>query len=310
MNPKITLVDWPRWPIETIYYLWETSRHNKNVMLPQEIHEKCKADPEYNKEIRKVFEQVIDSPYPIAENLWFVFLLEGVSISFREQMVRHRVGVKVGERVGMDIVPELGSSSWWSQSMRYTNVGRFCDKSQFRMPESVEGNPEAYGEYLLAMQSAQESYNKLVQIGIPIEDAREVIPLGATHSISWGINLLSLAHILRKRSCWILQLGVWGPVIRGMISELREKVDPYFSNLVTPPCMKGDEFKGCVAKLDNEERQTGKDPLPPCSLFLRNHPELILPEYVHANKIVKFKSMREDFSSFWHRDPETGKRLA
>lgn len=307
METKVTLVEWPRWPIETVYYLWQVSRHNDPVLEPGQIYLKSANDPDYKKEVRKVFEQIIDSPYPIAENLWFVFLLENVSISFREQMVRHRIGVKVGERVGVDMFPDLHDSTWWSQSMRYSNMGEFANKESYRMPESIDTEAKRL-LYVNAMQVAQRTYNDLVKQGVPLEDAREVIPLGTTHRVSWGINLHSLAHIMKKRSCWILQLGVWGPVIRGMINELATRVDPYFANLVTPPCIKGNEFKECVALLDNQERTEGKDPLPPCSLFLYNHPHLVRPNCMEG-KAEKFNKMREDYKNFWRRNPETGVRF-
>src|SRR4051812_29534847 len=114
METKVTLVEWPRHPIETVYYLWEAARTNEPMeSTPDQLAEKCKTLPVLRQKVRETFEKVVDSAIPISENLQFVFLLEGVSISFREQMVRHKVGMKYGERLGVDMFPDLHDSTWW-----------------------------------------------------------------------------------------------------------------------------------------------------------------------------------------------------
>lgn len=184
------------------------------------------------------------------------------------------------------------------------------------MPETLLKHKDSdalQGVYHGTMQKIQEAYNALVEAGIPMEDARELIPLGAQHRISWDLNIGSLQHIVGKRGCWILQLGIWGPVIMGMINELVEKVHPIFSELVTPPCIKGDKFSGCVYMEECRRRYTGDDALPPCPLHLANHhrPDAVLPLALNQLNIPMKAEMldrAEEYRKFWGRDPWTGAR--
>lgn len=307
MKTKVTLVEWPRFPLETVFYLWEAARSNDPINeTPEEMYRRGVVDPEFAKKVRTTFEKVVDSSIPIAENLNFVFLLEGVSISFREQMVRHRIGVKVGERLGVDMFPDIHDSTWWAQSMRVLDMGKFYYDDLYRMPDSIDENEEARKIYCEAMYNSQEAYKRILELGIPIEDSREVIPLGAQHRVSWGLNLSSLMHICKKRSCWIPQVGTWAPVIEGMINELSEKVDPYFRTVVTPPCLKGNEFTGCVYKLDNERRVDREDPLLPCPLYINHHRYEFLLEDKRKEYGKRYQDLEEKFGEFWGRDTETG----
>ncbi len=313
MKEKVTLVEWPRFPIETVYYLWEAARNNDPIQFtPESLSLESEGDPELKKRIRTTFEKVIDSSIPIAENLNFTFLLENVSISFREQMVRHKIGVKVGERLGVDMFPDIHDSTWWVQSMRVLDMGKFADTNLYRTPESIEtAHPDLKLAFEGAMHVSQETYKVLLQAGIPIEDAREVIPLGAQHRLSWTLNLSALMHICKKRSCWIPQIGTWGPIIEGMIEELSKKIDPYFRRLVTPPCIKGNQFKGCVYKLDNEKRVDREDPLLPCPLYLFNEnkdgePIFASRKQYEAMSPVHYVELEKKFENLWGRDLDTG----
>ncbi len=313
LQPKITLVDWPRYPIETVTYLWDAARNNDPILhRPEEIAFLRTKDAKYDAYVRELFEKVIDSAIPISENLNFTFLLEGVSISFREQMVRHRIGVKVGDRLGADMFPDIHDSTWWVQSMRVLDMSKFAERCEFRLPESIitNKNPEVRENYIDFMHEIADMYKYFIDNGVPVEDAREVIPLGAQHRLSWTLNLSSLTHILKKRSCWIPQIGTWGPVIEGMVNELATRVDPYFRKLVTPPCIKKEKFTGCIYKLDNERRVDRSDPLPPCPLYLNN--EAGGPPTVSKARLdfaEPYKVLENSFGKLWGRDTQTGELL-
>lgn len=310
-SPKVTLVSWTGFPVETIYYLWQASRTIDSMLEPYQIYKKRTKDEAFNKEVRSVFEKVVDSAIPVAENINFVFLLENVSVSFREQMVRHRVGAKIGDNVGVDFIPGLNDSTWWSQSMRVLDMGEFFDKNNYRLPKGLEG--KSLDLYKRTMFQIQETYKLLVKAGVPVEDAREVLPLATQHRISWGLNLASLTHILRKRGCWILQAGLWEPIIRGMIEELSVRVDPYFRTLIQPPCVKGNDYIGCNVKFDNEKRIKGEDPLPPCSLYLHHEGGAKTVDDIEAavgnERMEKYHEMQSGYAKLWGRNPVTGSKL-
>lgn len=318
MNPKVTLLSWTGFPLETIYSVWMASKTEDELMAPSEI-----AKTISRAELEKTFDAIIAQRIPIGEHINFVFMMENISVSWREQAVRHRIGVSPSPgRLGVDIIPDLASSSFWSQSMRIQNMGRFYDDKKFRIPQSLKDKDvpfdsvssyrcySAESVFDSAMSVIQDAYNALIDAGVPMEDARELIPLGAQHRISWSLNMSSLQHIMGERGCWILQLGLWGPVIIGMIDELATKVHPLFRNLVTPPCIKGNEFKECIYKEECRRRLVGEDKLPPCPLHLHYH--------VNNGKIVanvenipmseEMKKRAEEYRIFWGRSPYTGKK--
>lgn len=323
-TPKVTLMSCTEFPLETVYALWEQSKTELPLRTPQQIRTEVRES-----EVEKLFRAVIKQRIPIGEHIHFNFVLENVSISWREQAVRHRIGTKPGpERIGADIVMEIGElirmgaipnlheSSWWSQSMRIQNMGEFASKKRYRMPETILKHPNhkaLESVYHRQMASNEETYNYLVAEGIPMEDARELIPLGAQHRISWDLNIGSLQHIVGKRGCWILQLGIWGPVIMGMISELTNKVHPIFGELVTPPCLNDDNFTGCVYLEEVRRRYTGEDKLPPCPLHLQHHqePDMVFPlQLPHVEIPMKSEMVEraEQYRKFWNRDPYSGTR--
>jgi thymidylate synthase ThyX len=334
-TPKVTLLSWTQHPLETVYSVWEASKGEGPLVTPQQVAQQMEDDPEYAAKVRELFQAVILQKIPISEHIDFVFMIENISVSWREQAVRHRIGTTPSpERVGADYVmaeiPDLADSSWWSQSMRIQNMGQFATNMAYRVPDTLDGRmcehegKSARRVFDETMETIQDGYNALVEAGVPMEDARELMPLGAQHRMSWRLNIASLGHIVGKRGCWILQLGIWGPVIQGMIQELVEKVDPIFSEMVTPPCIKGDEFTGCVYHEENRRRYTGDDKLPPCTLHLRHHhlPERMAKGDViaqaHTQEVQEeydvpmaaiMRKKAEEYEKFWLRDPYTGKRL-
>jgi thymidylate synthase ThyX len=316
MKPKVTLVSYTANPLQTLWVVWEASKKDQPL-------EKCSAEGVSQSELEDLFHRVIAQGIPVSEHLQFIFMLEGVSIEWREQAVRHRVGCRVGPRLGVDLAPDLAESGFWSQSMRILDMSTFAEHEMYRVPETLEGKTvktkklfdgkvveqevKAEEAWAIDMKRIQEMYAKYVKAGVPMEDARGLIPLGAQSRISWTLNLRTIQHIVGKRGCWILQLGLWRPVIEGMINELATKVHPAFRELVTPPCMKGDEFAGCVFKLENERRVTGDDTLPVCSLYA-NHHETERFTRKDFPMVEAMERRAEEYRTFWGRDPFTGAR--
>lgn len=319
-TPKVTLLTHTNLPLETVYSVWDASKGTGKLRSPEEV--KATVPKE---EVEKLFRAVIAQRIPIGEHVDFVFMLEHISVSWREQAVRHRIGTKSSlERVGadhvmMDILPDLADSSWWSQSMRIQDMGTFAANGEYRLPETIKEHADRESlekAYHGAMSVIEDTYNLLTSAGIPMEDARELMPLGAQHRMSWKLNIGALQHIVGKRGCWILQLGIWGPVIQGMIEEAATKIHPIFREMVTPPCIEGDKFKGCIYHEECRRRYTGDDKLPPCPLHLVHHE---IPERRKSLPLVDVQSVdvpmkaemvmrAQQYQKFWGRDPFTGKR--
>lgn len=345
-QPSVTLLSHTTLPLETVFSIWEQSKVDGPFRSPEEVRRSVKPE-----EVRELFRAVIAQRIPVGEAVTFTFVVDNVSVSWREQAVRHRIGVSVSpERLGADIVvdpnlprlevrsiPDRDQSSFWSQSMRIQNMGDFSDRGRYRLPDSYVGKTDREGRSIVGryqdlMDSIQDFYNDAVDAGVPIEDAREAIPLGAQHRITWTLNISALQHIVGERGCWILQLGLWGPVITGMISELSTKVDPIFSELVTPPCLRrqtavveyhnpkrGDreythsaapEWGGCVYREENRRRYTGDDCHAPCPLYhtLEATVEQRLVVDSNESMIQAMGERAATYKRFWGRDPWSGRR--
>lgn len=259
---RATLVSWTQHPMETLYTIWEQSKTDDHLSsIIEEAHNKPDKAAE-------LFRAVLDQEIPVAEAITFTFICENVPISWREQAVRHRIGVAYGDNFSVDVIPDMNGSSFWSQSHRLKNMGRFADDHEYYVPESIADDADAMSVYLRTMEQIQLAYVALVDLGVPIEDARNLLPLGATHRISMTINLRALKGIIGKRSCWILQAGIWGPMIQTMVDELCERIDPVFRRLVYPPCVTAGRFTECKFKVENERRLNLEDKMPPCPLWL------------------------------------------
>ncbi len=297
---KVTLLSYTKDPIETLYKVWVLSKSNKPLR---------DIESEYTREKgSELAKQLMDADVPVVQNITFVFALEDVSVSFREQLVRQKIGVKFGDRVGIDTVPDLADAAFWCQSMRILSMGKFATEKKYIIPDSIlnHGEPEFLRRYVSLMRQIQDDYNYFVYGGVPMQDAREVIPLAATHRITWTLNIASLLHVIGRRSCWILQGSYWVEIIMGLVKELREKVDSIFGNLASPLCIKDDKYHECTVAIDNERRSAGQDSLPCCPLWEFGQSEDgldVLNSSRNSPKLVKL------YSEFWQRDPMTGERL-
>jgi len=329
-SPKVTLIGWTSsfipsgsatqpnrlGPLQVIAIVWKQSKEVKSLYeIIQEVY--AMKEEELADLMTRVLEGV-----PVVEAVTFNFVLENVSISWREQMVRHRVGTHPDPRVGVDWdiavqeIPELADMSAWSQSMRLLDMSNFAKERRYRTPESVvKLGEDAVKDWDTHMRTIEIMYESWALRGVPLEDARDLIPLGATSRIAWTLNLRTLQHIVGKRGCTILQLGLWGPIIQGMIAELVAKIHPIFGTLVTPPCLKGDKYVGCLFPEDIRRRGEGQDGyLPVCPLFLgcdRTPLGHDLRERRAAGTLPNLEGTimeAERRERFWARDPWTGAR--
>lgn len=245
--------------------------------------------------IREEVTMILRESIPVTENIQFVFHLTDIPISLREQMVRHRIGTKFGPSVGVDdvpspreelvqmrVIPDLADSSWWAQTSRVVPFDTFATEGRYIIPDSLEGKVVTLKNgsevsarlfYEALMGEIQDGYRLLMGAGVHIEDCRQVIPLGATHGITWSVNLKALIHILGKRSCWIAQAGLWTKIIEEMATLLIREINPIFRTLVQPMCMKKGEFVECPVAGTNCERVAGLDGMPPCPIWIKNRPQ-------------------------------------
>lgn len=132
------------------------------------------------------------------------FLIEGVTRSFTHQLVRTR------------------TASFAQQSLRVVNA----KDAEYEVGSTIEKDPALKGAYNNTIKNSFSCYKFLVDAGVPIEDARGVLPLNIHTNICVSINLRNFINMARKRTSGRVQ-DEYRKVMDAMVIEV-EKVYPWF----------------------------------------------------------------------------------
>jgi thymidylate synthase (FAD) len=162
--------------------------------------------------IAGLFERSIGKGHwSVAEHVSLTFLVEDISLPCGEQIVRHRTG------------------KFTKQSYRYQKA-----TLEAVVPPLIRNNEIANLTYLNAVNQAYSTYTDLVEMGIPKEDARFVIPTGTKCRLAVTFDARNLIHFINQRACAHAQWEVRGVAIK-MYNHLK-KVAPNLAKYVSPPC--------------------------------------------------------------------------
>ena len=163
----------------------------------------------------KLLKHVINSGHhSTLEHQQLTFLISGVSRALTHQLTRHRI------------------CNISQQSQRYVEFkdGIF----EYVTPSKIKNNEEALKVFEDTMGTLSEAYKKLVDLGIPAEDARAVLPNACTTNLTWSCNLRELMHICNERLCTCAQQE-----IRQLFMEIKKKTVaqlPFMSPYLVPKC--------------------------------------------------------------------------
>lgn len=113
------------------------------------------------------------------EHASFTFSIDGLSRVASHQLVRHRI------------------ASFSQQSQRYVTMGA----PKVIQPPSVSGSPEAAAIFAEQTAAAHDAYLRLVESGVPKEDARFILPHGWETSLVLTMNARELHHFFSIRLC-------------------------------------------------------------------------------------------------------------
>lgn len=133
----------------------------------------------------------------VSEFASFIFAVSGVSRVLTHQLVRHRI------------------ASYLQMSSRHTNLS----KLDLIIPPKIKDNPEAYLIFNEFNKFAKDNYKKLLDLGIPKEDARYIMPDSIETHIVIGMNARALNNFLGHRLCKKAQ---WE--IRSLANKIMELV--------------------------------------------------------------------------------------
>lgn len=167
--------------------------------------------------VRSVLSTIMGSGhFSTLEHASYTFAVDGVSRALTHQLVRHRI------------------ASFNQQSQRYV---RFADGVATVKPESVAASEEASAVFDQAIAAAVEAYGKLLDAGVPAEDARYLLPNAAETKIVITMNVRELLHFFSLRCCnraqWEIREMAW------KMLELARPTAPYIFADAGAPCIHG-----------------------------------------------------------------------
>ena len=181
--------------------------------------------------VRSVLSTVIKSGHLSAlEHASYTFAVDGVSRALKHQLVRHRI------------------ASFNQQSQRYV---KFTDGVPVVKPGTVAANEEAGRIFDETVDAIEAAYARLLELGIPAEDARYLLPNAAESKIVITMNVRELLHFFSLRCCNRAQ---WE--IREMAHRMLELARP------TAPYIFMDAGAGCVRGACPEGKMTCGNPYP------------------------------------------------
>ena len=145
-------------------------------------------------------------------HLSYTIAIEKVSRACSHQLVRHRI------------------ASFSQQSQRYITVKRLDEK--IVVPSSVDESN--IGDYIGGIHAASESYQRLVDNGVPREDARFLLPNAVETSMLVTMDGKSLVHFLGLRTCNRAQWEI--RTLADLILDQLRAVEPEIFNHAGPYC--------------------------------------------------------------------------
>ncbi len=150
------------------------------------------------------------------EHVSYTFAVDGVSRALTHQLVRHRL------------------ASFNQQSQRYV---KFTEGVETVKPDTVSRDEEANRIFDEAINAVLEGYQKLLDVGIPAEDARYLLPNAAETKIVITMNIRELLHFFSLRCCNRAQWEIREMAHRML--ALVKPTAPYIFMDAGAPCVRG-----------------------------------------------------------------------
>jgi thymidylate synthase (FAD) len=180
-----------------------------SALSGQKLWEKVTEDQK-----ARLIRQVISSGHTSTiEHASFTFSIEGVSRALTHQLVRHRI------------------ASYSQKSQRYVKETDF----DYVLPPLIKVNEKAQAIYLKAIKSAARAYAKLLELGLPAEDARMLLPNACETKIFVTMNARSLFNFFEERLCSRAQWEI--RQLAGLILKECKKVAPDIFKYAGPTCI-------------------------------------------------------------------------
>ena len=189
-----------------------------------------------NQEINKLINYIQEAGHvSVLEHVKFTFAIDNISRALTHQLVRHRI------------------ASYSQQSQRYVNLQMNFNINNYIVPPKIKENEIAYLKYYDLLYTIQETYNKLILLGIKPEDARFVLPNASKTRIVVTMNCVALLHFFGLRCCSCAQWEIQN-MANKMLKICQEKLPIVFNNA-------GSKCKALGYCPESAKRTCGKYPL-------------------------------------------------
>ncbi|HET7027321.1 MAG TPA: FAD-dependent thymidylate synthase [Candidatus Limnocylindrales bacterium] len=209
----------PSQEIVASYYvplIYTACRTCYSELEPQEIFRRAVHGEIDEAKMQKLIGGVIESGHgSTIEHVVFTFGISGVSRTLSHQLVRHRAGVAFDQ-----------------QSQRYV---KFKGAATMLPATIADGDPALRERYEEQVDGALDLYGRMLEAGVPGEDARFVFPNATRTNLVMTTNLRALIHMSGLRLCTMAQ---WE--IRRLFQLIRHEVfavSPFLGAFLAPKCV-------------------------------------------------------------------------
>jgi len=169
------------------------------------------------------------------EHTYFFFHVQCSRVT-SHQIVRQRIGTSYSQR-----------------SQRYVTEDNF----DYIVPPKIKKNEKAYKMFKEKMGELEDTYLQLIEMGVPKEDARFILPTIKTNIVI-SYNARSLMHFIKLRACNRAQWEIRS-LARQMLSEVKKVAPVIFENAGPPcetdlECPEGDLSCGKIDKIKEKQQ--------------------------------------------------------
>jgi len=177
---------------------------------PSEIFEKMDSET-----AKRIIKRVTGYGHAsVVEHASFTFSIEGVSRAMTHQLVRHRI------------------ASYTHQSQRYVTYDTL---EKYVTPKSIAENSNVKKFFDETLEKISDTYQKLLNLGIPKEDARFILPNAAKTNIIVTMNARELRHFFALRCCARSQWEIREVAVE-MLKQAKKATPALFEN-AGPSCI-------------------------------------------------------------------------
>lgn len=156
------------------------------------------TDDERREYWAETFKSHLRAPHEFVQ---FHFFVEGVDRSFTHQMVRQRTATFAQESLRFAVKENLAAET--------------------PLPPTIAEGSDAAKVWGETMDQIEIAYQRLVNSGIPAEDARGLLPHATTTRLHWRTNLNDLLHHAGNRLCTQAQFH-WRILMVSIMRAIRE----------------------------------------------------------------------------------------